>query len=259
MRRVLIAIAGVALLGGAPPAHAKPKPPPESGLFALVRFIEELGKHKGLTRNYELSLRGIESTHWELHHPTGGVCDPGFHEEGLQIVTFSVTQAPLVGLWIDDLRGRPVLLRSIVGGVITWDARVHVDRDVRRTVDSGPSEPTDDETCGGVGGDGGAATATDCGERGPANLEVALEWVKGSKGLRVVEWRPAKLDALYENCPGVERALKLDDLELKFSPSKFRDLKKEVRLAAKGHRERPLEGGFARTNIHYELTVAPAR
>jgi hypothetical protein len=49
--------------------------------------------------------------------------------------------------------------------------------------------------------------------------------------------------------------LALDKVPLKLDESKLLKLKQELRLTATGGRERPLENGFVRTTIRYELTI----
>jgi hypothetical protein len=252
--RALVAIALLVALVCAAPADAKPKR--ASPLFHLT--------YK--QRTYDVSLKGIEMTYWEYRHPSGGACDSGYHGDGSQMVTFEMKPRTLIGLFLGI--GRPQLVRSLTffGPENSYPVTATVERHSNQVADSSPPGTTDDETCGGGGGDGGSAgtpSPADCGTRGPLTFEVELDYLQPGKPgrLHVVEmeqsWERLKLDEEYPNCPAVGRALVLDDIEVPLTEARLLGTKKPLRLYAKGRGERPLEGGFVRTNTHYELTIDP--
>ena len=100
----------------------------------------------------------------------------------------------------------------------------------------------------------------DCGRRGPVKFRVLLEYQKQKNRLHVLEDTPLEYDEAYKNCHAVGSQLALEDVPpLKLDESKLLKLKHDFRLTATGERERPLENGFVRTTIRYELTIEPVK
>jgi hypothetical protein len=249
MRRPCIALLVLAsLAGAAPAAEAKPPRKPRSILDMTLK-----------EKRFLVSLQGTRTTTWRYSHASTGTCDSGYHGEGFETVDFAIEDPPrrMTGFFLGT--GRPILVRywglAFGSEPANYFAEATIERESSDYTIYRPPE-----WCPNPGGAPGyEPPPPDCGRRGPVKFRVLLEYRKQKDRLHVVEDAPFEYDDPYENCHALGTQLALEKVPLKLDESRLLNLKKELRLTATGERERPLENGFVRTTIRYELTIEPVK
>jgi hypothetical protein len=251
MRPVCIALAVLASLAGAAPA-ADAKPPKKPKSILDMTFKE---------KHFLVSLEGSVTTTWRYSHASTGTCDSGYHGEGFETVDFAIKDAPrkMTGFFLGT--GRPILVRywglPFGSEPANYPAEATVERESSDDTIYKPPPEWCPDRFGGVSGD--ELPQPDCGKHGPVDARVRLEYGKKKDRLHVLEEEPFVHDDFYHHCGGVGTQLALEDVPLKLHEAKLLKLKRELRLKATGQRERPLENGFVRTTIRYELTIEPVK
>ena len=248
MRRLCIALAVLASLAGAAPA-AEAKPPRKPKSILDMTFKE---------KRFLVSLHGTRTTTWRYSHPTAGTCDSAHHGEGFETVDFAIKDPPrpMIGFFLGT--GRPILVRYWGLPFGSEPAKYFVEAKIQRESSDYTIYKPPPGLCPDWGGaPGNEPPPPDCGWRAPVKFRVLLEYQKQKDRLHVVEDAPFEYDDPYENCHAVGTQLALDKVPLKLDESKLLKLKHELRLTATGERKRPLENGFVRTSIRYELTIEP--
>ena len=249
MRRACIALLVLASLPGAAPA-AEAKPPRKPKSILGMTFKE---------KRFLVSLHGTRTTTWRYSHPTTGTCDSAHHGEGFETVDFAIKDPPrpMIGFFLGT--GRPILVRYWGLPFGSEPANYFVEATIHRESGDYTIYSPPPGLCPDPGGVWKEPSPPDCGGRAPVKFRVLLEYQKQKDRLHVVEDAPLEYDDPYENCHAVGSQLALDKVPLKLDESKLLNLKKELRLTATGERERPLENGFVRTTIRYELTIEPVK
>jgi hypothetical protein len=208
-----------------------------------------------------VSLHGTRTTTWRYSHASTGTCDSGYHGEGVETVKFAIEDPPrkMTGFFLGT--GRPILVRywglPFGSEPANYFAKATIERESSDdAIYKPPPEWCPDRFSGGPEDE---PPSRDCGKRGPFKYRVRLEYEKKNR-LHVLEDEPLGFDDPYKNCHAVGSQLALDDVApLELSESKLLRLRREVHLNATGKGERPLENGFVRTTIHYELTIEPVK